>query len=128
MTTSFFAATGRRPRILTHVHRQRLERSSDHYLQLCYRQKTAVRASELASFLNVTPEYLSGLARRLTGQTLRDFLRAKQLQYAEQLLRVTPLPVDEIALCSGFGTPGTFYRCFYAKHAMTPGAFRELKK
>lgn len=57
MTTSSFSATARRPpRILTHAHFQRLERASDHYLQACYRKKTAVRASEFASYLNVTPE------------------------------------------------------------------------
>jgi AraC-like DNA-binding protein len=97
-------------------------------VQACYRKKTAVRVSEFASFLGVTPEYLSGMVRQLTGQTPRDFLRAKQLRYAEQLLQVTPLPVDEIALRSGFGTSATFYRCFHAKHATTPGAFREVKK
>ena len=128
MTTSLCSAAARPPRTLTHVHRQRLERSSDHYLRDCYRKKTAVRASEFASYLGVTPEYLSGIVRRLTGKTLRDFLRTKQLRYAEQLLLVTPLPVEEIALSSGFGTPATFYRCFQAEHAMTPGAFREVKK
>jgi AraC-like DNA-binding protein len=129
MTTSSFSATARRPpRVLTHAHRQRLERSSDHYLQACYRKKTAARASEFASYLNVTPEYLSGIVRQLPGKTPRSFLRAKQLLYAEQLLQVTPLLVEEIALSSGFGTTGTFYRCFQAKHAMSPGAFREMKK
>ena len=128
MTTSSFSATARPPRILTHAHRQRLERSSDHYLQVCYRKKTAARASEFASYLGVTPEYLSFIVRQLTGKTPRNFLRAKQLLYAEQLLRVTPLLVEEIALSSGFGTTGTFYRCFQAKHGMPPGAFREMKK
>ena len=128
MTTSAFAASTRSPRVLTFTHLQRLERSSDHYLQDCYRKKTAARASEFAASLDVTPQYLSAMVRQLTGQTLRDFLRAKQLRYAEQLLQVTPLPVDEIALLSGFGTPSTFYRCFQAKHGVSPGAFRKVKK
>lgn len=121
----------RRPpgtRTFTHAHRQRLERSADLYLHDCYRKMTAVRASEFASFLGVTLEYLSGITPKITGKTLLDFLRAKQLQYAEQLLRATPLPVHEIALRSGFGTTGTFYRCFQAKYGVPPGAFRELKK
>ena len=119
----------RPPRTFTHAHRQRLERAAEHYLLACYRSKTAARVSEFAtSYLHVTAPYLSRVAREIVGKSLRDFLREKQLAHAEQLLRATPLTVEEIALRCGFGTVTTFYRRFRESHGVTPAAFREVKK
>lgn len=117
-----------RPRTFTHDHRQRFERAAEHYLRACYRDKTAARASEFAQFLGVHHAYLSRIAPQITGKSLRDFLREKQLAYAEQLLQTTPLLIEQSALRCGFGTIGTFYRWFQARHGMPPGAFRETKK
>ena len=116
-------------RTYTHAHRQRLDRVIEHYLLACYARKTAARASVLATaYLEVTAPYLSRIAPEIVGTSLRDYLRLKQLAYAEQLLRTTPLTIDEIALRAGFGTPRTFYRWFERKHGMTPSAFRKIKK
>lgn len=123
MTTS----KKKKPRTFTLAHRQRLDRAAEHYLRFCYRQKTAARASEFATFTGRTPEYVSWLARNAVGKSLRTFLREKQLAYAAQLLRTTPLSVDEIAQRAGFGTTGTLYRWFARAYGLTPGAFRELK-
>jgi AraC-like DNA-binding protein len=120
--------TARQPRTFTHADRQRLDRAAEHYLRSCYRNKTAARVSEFATFLGVTSPYLSRVTRSIVGRPARDFLRAKQLVYAAQLLRATPLSVDEIALHCGFGTPWTFYRCFKSVYGMTPNAFREVMK
>jgi len=118
------------PRTFTHAHRQRLHRAAEHYLRKCYRTNSAARASKLAYDLELTPEYVSSLATRLLGMSLREYLRRKQVQYAAWLLRTLPreVTIEEIALRSGFGTARTFYRCFLEAYGMTPGAFRELKK
>jgi AraC-like DNA-binding protein len=110
------------------VDRQRLERVADHYLDHCYKRKTAARVSELATYLGVSTPYLSRIAPQIAGMTLRDFLRVKQLERAEQLLRTTPLPVHDIALRCGFGTTATFYRWFRSAYETTPAAFREVTK
>ena len=59
---------------------------------------------------------------------LIDYLRRHQVAYAVQLLRTTPLPVEEIAIRAGFGSVPTFYRWFRAEHGTTPGAFRQVMK
>lgn len=112
------------PRLFTHRDRQRLERARDHYLNYCYQKQTAARASEFASYLGVTTSYLSRLVALVARVSVRDFLRRTQLEYAEQLLRSTPLPVDSIAIASAFGTPSTFYRCFVAAYGATPSEYR----
>ena len=118
----------KRARTFTHAHRQRLDRAVEHYLRQCYRTNTAARASEFAAHLGLTPEYVSWLASRILGMSLHQYLRQQQVAYAARLLKTGPLPVDEIAIRSGFGTHGTFYRWFSAVYGTTPGAFRELKK
>jgi AraC-like DNA-binding protein len=122
--------TKKNTRTFTHAHRQRLDRAADHYLQKCYRTNSAARASEFAMDLGLTPEYVSWLATKILGKSLRDFLREKQVAYAARLLEAAPpsVTVEEIAIRSGFGTAGTLYRWFVAVHGVTPGAYRGLKK
>jgi len=118
----------RGPRTFTHSHRLRLERAAAHYLRDCYRRVTAARASEFAATLGVTAPYLSRIAPDILGMPLRDFLRRKQLDYAVQLLKTTPLSAKEIAVRCGFGTVATFYRWFRSAFGTTPAAFREVMK
>lgn len=117
-----------RYRTFTQADRQRLDRAAEHYLRACYKTKTAARASEFAVFLGVSTPYLSRIVPAMVGKPVRDFLRAKQIEYAVQLLRSTPISVDEIAIRCGFGTPWTFYRWFRKAYGMTPTAFREVMK
>jgi AraC-like DNA-binding protein len=117
-----------RRRTFTHTHRLRLERAAEHYLRYCYRRQTAARASELATNLGMTVPYLSRIAPEILGMPIRDFLRQKQIAYAVQLLKTTPLPSKEIALRCGFGTVSTFHRWFRSAFDTTPGAFREVMK
>ena len=118
----------RHPRTFTHGHRQRLERAVAHYLRDCYRSASAARVSEFAASLDLTAPYLSRIAPDILGMPLRDFLRRKQIAYAVQLLKTTPLKSKQIALQCGFGTVSTFHRWFRSAFATTPGAFREVMK
>jgi AraC family transcriptional regulator len=61
---------------------------------------------------------------RVLGMPLRQFLRQRQLFYAEHLLRATSYPVEQIALLAAFGTRQAFYRAFKNAYGMTPGRYR----
>lgn len=115
-------------RIFTHDHRQRLDRAIAHYLDECYRNKTAARVYEFAAFLERNPDYMGRTASQILGMRLGKYLRKRQLEEAERLITRTPLPMHEIALHAGFGTTSTFYRCFKQAHGVPPGAFREVGK
>ncbi|HKS23290.1 MAG TPA: helix-turn-helix domain-containing protein [Thermoanaerobaculia bacterium] len=110
----------------THAHRQRLERVIRHYLKDCYRRSTAARVSECAAVIGLAVPYLSRIAPEILGMPLRDYLRKRQVAYAAQLLRTTPLPAEEIAIRAAFGSVPTFYRWFKDIHGMGPGAYRRL--
>ncbi|HYC88242.1 MAG TPA: helix-turn-helix transcriptional regulator [Thermoanaerobaculia bacterium] len=118
----------RNPRTFTDDHRKRLDRAVTLYLLYCYRQGTAARVSEFAKFLGRDRAYISRTAGAILGMSLGNFLRARRLAYAAQLLRTTQLPMKEIALKAGFGTTATFYRRFTALHKMPPAVFREVTK
>lgn len=115
-------------RTFTHAHRQRLERAIGQYLRQCYRLATAARVTECAAYVGVSAPYLSRIAPVILGVPLSDYLRQKQLEYAVQLLRTTPLPVREIAIHAAFGSTPTFYKWFVRTFQQSPAQFRECKK
>jgi AraC family transcriptional regulator len=104
--------------------RERLERAAELYLQSCYRARSAARVDEFADYLRRSRTHVSRIVPDVIGMPVRDYLRAKQLQHAQWLLRMTPASVEHIALSSAFGTSWTFYRCFKAAFGMTPTEFR----
>jgi AraC-like DNA-binding protein len=118
----------RKPRTFNHDHRQRLARAAENYLRECYRNRKPARGKDFADSLDLTPEYVSWLGPRILGGSLHDFLRKKQVTYAARLLKTTPLSIEEIAERAAFGTRSTMHRWFVALYALSPAAFRELKK
>lgn len=126
--TAMAARRKKKQRTFTHGHRQGLDRAAEHFLRECYRRRKPARAKDFARLLNLTPEYVSWLAAKILGGSLHEYLRRKQVAYAAQLLRRTPLSVEEIAARSGFGTRSTMHRWFVEAYGVGPVAFRELKK
>lgn len=117
-----------RPRTFTYVHRQRLRRAVQHYLEGCYRRVTSARVSECAASVDLSTPYLSRIAPEILGMPLLRYMRQNQVARAVQLLLSTPLEAEEIALRAAFGSVPTFYKWFRMVHGMTPGEFREVKK
>src|ERR1051325_1001537 len=109
----------------SHRDRQRVERAADLSVARCYRDRTAARVSEFAEVLGVARPYLSRIIPAISGLSVRDFLRRRQLAYAAHLLRSTPASVQEIGIASAFGTASTFHRCFVAAFGKTPGEYRK---
>jgi len=116
------------PRTFTPGHRKGLDRAAEHFLRECYRQKKPARGKDFARSLDLTPEYVSSLAARILGETLHQFLRKKQVEYAARLLRRTPLSIEEIAARSAFGTRSAMHRWFVQVYGVGPAAFREGRK
>lgn len=60
--------------------KEELERGIAEYLAFCHREKTAARASELATFLNLGYRTLRRLSNRLLGVSVIASLRIRQLE------------------------------------------------
>ncbi len=105
--------------------KQRFERALESYLYGCFARRSAARVSEFADSLGVSRSYLARVFPSVLGQTVREALRARQLEEAERLLRTTARPTRDVALAAGFGTQMTFFRVFTTSRSMTPEQYRE---
>jgi AraC-like DNA-binding protein len=74
--------------------------------------------------LNISPNYLSRLLTTLTGQSTKQFIHDKLIDFAKEKLSTTDLTVNEIAYKLGFEYPQSFNKLFKTKTNLTPIEFR----
>lgn len=78
----------------------------------------------LAEALSVSPNYLSGLLKVLTGQSPQQRIHDKLIERAKEKLSTTDLSVTEIAYEMGFRHPQSFSKLFKTKTNLSPSEFR----
>lgn len=78
----------------------------------------------VADTLNVSPSYLSGLLKVLTGQSTQNHIHEKLIEKAKERLSTTELSVSEIAYELGFEHPPSFSKLFKKKTDLSPQDFR----
>ena len=78
----------------------------------------------IAESLNVSPNYLSGLLKTLTGQSTQQHIHNKLIEKAKEKLSTTNLSVSEIAYELGFEYPQSFSKLFKTKTHSSPLEFR----
>ena len=78
----------------------------------------------IADTLNVSPSYLSGLLKTLTGQSTQQHIHEKLIEKAKERLSTTTLSVSEIAYTLGFEHSQSFSKLFKKKTNLSPLAFR----
>ncbi|MET0392136.1 MAG: helix-turn-helix transcriptional regulator [Chitinophagaceae bacterium] len=79
----------------------------------------------VAEALNVSPNYLSGLLKVLTGQSTQQHIHDKLIEKAKEILSTTGLSVSEIAYELGFEHPQSFSKLFKSKVKVTPLEYRQ---
>jgi AraC family transcriptional regulator, transcriptional activator of pobA len=79
----------------------------------------------IADTLNVSPGYLSGLLKTLTGQNTQQHIHNKLIEKAKEKLSTTDLSVSEIAYELGFEHPQSFSKLFKVKTDVSPLEFRQ---
>ena len=78
----------------------------------------------IAGQLNVSPGYLSGLLRALTGLNTQQHIHEKLIEKAKEKLSTTDLSISEIAYALGFEHLQSFSKLFKTKTNQSPLAFR----
>ncbi len=78
----------------------------------------------IADALNVSPNYLSGLLKILTGQSTQQHIHEKLIEKAKEKLSTTNLSVSEIAYDLGFEHSQSFSKLFKSKTNFSPLEFR----
>jgi AraC-like DNA-binding protein len=79
----------------------------------------------IAENLNVSPNYLSGLLKHLTGQSTQQHIHDKLIEKAKEKLSTTNLSVSEIAYELGFEHQQSFSKLFKTKTNVSPLEFRQ---
>jgi AraC-like DNA-binding protein len=79
----------------------------------------------VAEKLNVSPGYLGGLLKVLTGLNTQQHIHQKLIDKAKEKLSTTGLTVSEIAYELGFEHPQSFSKLFKTKTNLSPMEFRQ---
>jgi len=77
-----------------------------------------------ASFVGLSPTYLTTLVRKEVGKPLHDVLAEMRLDKAAELLKNTHLSIKEIARLCGFSSADYFTRAFHRTTGVSPRQYR----
>ena len=78
----------------------------------------------ISTSLNISPNYLRGLLKSLTGLNTQEHIHQKLIAKAKEKLSTTDLTVSQIAYELGFEHPPSFSKLFKSKTCCSPGDFR----
>ena len=80
------------------------------YLAANYQQKFSL--TDVAARFYLSPYYLSRLFRRVTGQSIVDYINGRRIEAAQRLLESTDLNISAVAEQTGFASAAHFRRVF----------------
>jgi len=83
---------------------------------------------DISGQLNISPNYLSGLLKTLTGNSTQQHIQEKIIEKAKEKLTMTDLSVNEIAFELGFEYPQSFSKLFRTKTNISPLEFRKSSR
>lgn len=81
-------------------------------------------ASEMADELGLTPQYLSKLFHKETGETLNHYIAKKRIQTACQMLKYSNYEASDIANFLAYSSHSHFIQCFKKELGITPKQYR----
>jgi len=83
---------------------------------------------DIASTVQLSPNYLSFLFKEYTGQTVLEYLTEVRLEKAEDMLKSTSYKIYEISHRVGYENPSYFCMLFQKRNKVTPNQFRRKAK
>ena len=93
------------------------------YLEINYRDPN-LNQMQVADVFGISNYTLSRLFKNQVGVGFTEYLVAKRLDYAKELLLTTSYSVREISLMTGFSSEAYFSRTFKLYEEVPPSAFR----
>ncbi len=111
-------------KIANHKILERIEDLLDTYFNDDLSNKGLPTVKFIAESLNISPSYMSGLLKLLTGQSTQQHIQNKIVEKAKEKLSTTHLSVGEIAYELGFEHSQSFNKFFKTKTKLSPLEFR----
>jgi len=96
------------------------------FIEANYHQPLSL--NEIAQAFGYTPSYLTSLVRRLTGQTVYQWIIQRRMFQARHLLLETDLAVHEVAEAVGYVDTGHFVKHFRQLNKVPPKTWRNTQR
>lgn len=88
-----------------------------------------IKVTDVADYVCINRSYLYTLFQNSVGMSPQRFLSTFRITKAAELLQMTSLPIESIALSCGYQDPLVFTKAFRQMKQMSPSAFRkEMQK
>ncbi len=114
------------------VNENRLKPKQSPHIKKCFlyinehlEEKLTVKS--LAEICGVSPDYLSQIFKRETGDNLSSYVLTKKLEYAKELIS-KGMKNREISETLNFSSPAYFVTAFKNKYRITPTEYKSLLK
>lgn len=111
-----------KPRPLTVKERRRAYRLARLTVMRSYHSPLTLEA--VARTVASSPRQLQRAYAEFGKETFHDDLAARRVDAAAELLRVTSIPVGDVARRVGYRQAGHFARAFRRRHGLSPSAYR----
>ena len=112
-------------KISTHQILEKLDQMLDNYFEKNLPLEMGLpKVQYVADELNISPNYLSGVLRTLTGQNTKQHIQVKIIERAKLKLSTTDMTISEIAYDLGFEYSQSFSKLFKIKTKLSPVEFR----
>lgn len=94
--------------------------------QLHEEYRTVPSLKQMAARVGVHPTYLASCFQQHFGVTIGEFVRARRIAHAREILANSNDPLSEVALCLGFSDQSHFCRTFKKQVGLSPLQYRRL--
>lgn len=88
---------------------------------------TPIRVTDIAGYVCINRSYLCTLFRKELNMSPQEYLANYRLTQAAELLLITDLSIEAVALSCGYSDPLVFSKAFKLKNGLTPSAYRREK-
>ena len=88
----------------------------------------ALTIEKLAALARLSPFHFIRAFRAAFGETPHQYVRARRLERAKELLATTAFPVTEVCDQVGFHSLGSFTTLFRNETGQTPGEYRAARR
>ncbi len=84
-----------------------------------------IKVSDIANYVCINRSYLYTLFQKSLGISPQQYLSSYRIAKATELLQLTKLPIESIAISCGYSDPLVFSKAFHQEKKMSPSLYRK---
>lgn len=88
----------------------------------------ALRLDEIAQEVFVSPNYLSSIYKKTTGQSLIEYIHQEKVAYAKTLMEQSSMSVADVARQLGFENVYYFSKIFKKESGLSPSQYQKRRE